>query len=199
MKCVYHKDELLKKLLIEDMDAALPKVYMKPQCITYRIRNEVGYFRVPEHLTPLNKSLIFHLIEEIRRREYLNKDDREMFHILQSYISSLINLKGDEKKAPIQKKYKDDDEGDKKNDPKKRNTKEKKGGDKKDPESGKEKVYQSKRGVGSRQQTRKINCDVSTTSQGLKPRVEVISTMPSKSIQMVYETVLQPLTPKLKM
>ena len=122
-----------------------------------------------------------------------------MVNILQSYSASITNLKGDEKKAPIQKKDKDDEEGDKNDDLKKKRNQEKKGGNKKDPDSGKEKVYQSKRGVGSRQQTKKINCYVSTISQGLKPRVEVTSTIPSKSIQMVSETVLQPLTTKLKM
>ena len=136
VKCVYQEDDFLKKLLIEDMDAALPLVYMKPQGITYKVGNGVGYFRVPEHLTPSNKSMIIHQIEEIRRRGNLNEDDKEMVHILQSYIASLTNLKGDEKKAPIQKKYKDE-EGDKKNDSKKRKNQEKKGGDKKDPESGK--------------------------------------------------------------
>ena len=172
---------------------------MKPQGITYKLKNGVGYFRLSEHLVPSNKRLIFHLIEEIRRKGNLNEDEVEMIHILQSYIVSLTNLKGDEKKAPTQKKDKDDEGGDKKNDPKKKKTQKKKGGDKKDPDSGKEKVYQSKRGGDSRQQTRNINCDVSTISQGLKPRVEVTSTIPSKSIQMVSETALQPLTPKLKM
>ena len=47
VKCVYPEDELLKKLLNEDIDAALPKVYMNPQGITYKVRNGVGYFRVP--------------------------------------------------------------------------------------------------------------------------------------------------------
>ena len=43
------------------------------------------------------------------------------------------------------------------------------------------------------------NCDVSTTLQGSKPSVEVTSTSPSKSNQMVSKTVLHLLTPKLKM
>ena len=50
VKCVYQEDGFLKNMLIEDMDAALPEVYMKPQGITYKVRNGVGYFRVPEHL-----------------------------------------------------------------------------------------------------------------------------------------------------
>ena len=155
---------------------------MKPQGIIYKVRNGVGYFRVPEYLNPSNKSLIIHLVEEIRRRGNLNEDDKDMVHILQSYIASLTNLKGDEKNPPTQNKDKDDEEGDKKDDKKNKKTQEKKGGDKKDPNSGKERVYQSKRGVGSRQQTRTKNCDVSTTSQDLKPRVKVTSTIPSNSI-----------------
>ena len=198
VKCVYQEDELLKNLLKEEMDAALPEVYMKPQGITYNISNGVGYFRVPENLKPSNKSLIMHLHQEIRRKGKLNEDEQEMLHILQNYIASLSNLKGDEKKAPIQKKDKDGDEEDKKEGKKRRKPEEKKGGDKKDPDSGKERTTQSRRGVSSRQQTRKSNCDISTISQGSKPRVEITSTDPIKSIQMVSETVLQPLTPKLK-
>ena len=74
-----------------------------------------------------------------------------MIHILQSFIESLSNLKGDEKKAHVQKKDKDDEEEDKKEGKKnKRKPEEKKGGDKKDRESGKEKVNKTKRGDGSR-------------------------------------------------
>ena len=61
VKCFYQEDEMLKNLLKEEMDAAHPEVYMKPQCITYKINNRVGYFRVPKHLKPSNKSLIMHL------------------------------------------------------------------------------------------------------------------------------------------
>ena len=104
-----------------------------------------------------------------------------MFHILQSYIASLSNMKRDEKKAHVQNKDKDDEEEDKKEGKKKRKPEEKKGGDKNDPDSKKEKVIQSRRGGGSRQQTRKNNCDISTISQGSKPRVEITSTDPIKS------------------
>ena len=45
-----------------------------------------------------------------------------MVLILQFYIASLTNLKGDAKKAPIVKKDKDDEEGDKKDDKKKKRT-----------------------------------------------------------------------------
>ena len=37
VKCVYQEDEMLKNLLREEIDAALLKVYMKPQGITYKI------------------------------------------------------------------------------------------------------------------------------------------------------------------
>ena len=50
--------------------------------------------------------------------------------------------------------------------------------------------------MSSIQQTKKNNCDISTISQGSKPRVEITSTNPIKSFQMVSETVLHPLTAK---
>ena len=81
------------------MDAALPEVYMKPQGITYKIKNGVAYFRTAEHLKPTNKRLIIHLIKEIKRKEKLNEDEQKMVQILQSYIASMSNLKGDEKKT----------------------------------------------------------------------------------------------------
>ena len=34
---------------------------MKPQGITYKIRNGVNYFKLPEHLKPSNENLIRHL------------------------------------------------------------------------------------------------------------------------------------------
>ena len=76
------KYEFLKKLLNEDMNAALPEVYMKPQGITYKLNNGVGYFRISEHLVSSNKRIIFHLIEEIRRKGTLNENKVEMIHIL---------------------------------------------------------------------------------------------------------------------
>ena len=75
-----------------------------------------------------------HLHHEIRRKGKLNEDEQEMLHILQNYIASLSNLKGNEKKAHIQKKDKDGDEEYKKEWKKRRKPEEKKGGDKKDPE-----------------------------------------------------------------
>ena len=121
-----------------------------------------------------------------------------MLHNLQNYIVSLSNLMGDEKKTPIQKKDKDGDEEDKKEGKKIRKPEEKDVGDNKDPDSGKERTTQSRIGVSSRKQTRKNNRDISTISQGSKPRVKITSTDPIKSIQIVSKTVLQPLTQKLK-
>ena len=97
VKCVFQADEFLQKLLTEDMNAALPKVYMKPQGITYKVRNRVGYFILKDHPTPQNRSQIISLIQEIRRKGSLNKDEREIVQILQSYISSLSSLNGDVK------------------------------------------------------------------------------------------------------
>ena len=68
VKCVYQEDEFLKNLLKEDMDDVLPDVYTKPQGITYKVRNGVGYFRLKDQLIPQNKSQIIGLIEEIRRK-----------------------------------------------------------------------------------------------------------------------------------
>ena len=66
---------MLKNELREEMDAALPEVYMKPQGITYKIRNGVGYFRIPEHPKPSKKILIMHLHQKIRRKGKLNEDE----------------------------------------------------------------------------------------------------------------------------
>ena len=125
VKCVYQ--EFLKKLLTEDMNAALPEVYMNPQGITYKVRNGVGYFRLKDHLTPQNSSQIISLIEDIRRKGSLNEDEKEIVQILQSYIASLIILKGDEKKTSPRRKDKDNEDKDKKKDPKKKEKKGKKG------------------------------------------------------------------------
>ena len=72
------------------------------------------------------------------------------------------------------------------------------GDNKKDTAQGKEKVVKSRKGGNVKQQTIYGNCDVSTISQGSKPRVEVTSVNLNKSITMVSETALQPLTPTLK-
>ena len=136
------------------------------------------------------------MIEEIRRKRSLTEDYKEIVQILQSYISSLSSLKGDEKKASSGNKDKDDEYIEKNDDLQKKEKKGKKGDDKKDPGQGKERVYKSKRGGGVKKQTRNGNCDVSTILQGSIPRVEVTSVNLTKSISKV--TDLQPLTPKLK-
>ena len=173
----------------------LPEVYMKPQGITYKVSIGVGYFRLKDHLTPNNRSQIIHLIEEIRMKGNLNEYEREIVQILQSYIASLSNLKGDDKKTPRKKKYKDED---KKDGLKKKKCKVVEGDNKKDTTHGKEKVVKSRKGGNVKQQTRYGNCDVSTISQGSKPRVEVTSGNLNKLITIVSETALQPLTPTLK-
>ena len=146
VKCVFQDDEALKKLLEADMDASLPDVYLKPQGITYKVRNVVGYFRLKYHLTPHNRSQIINLIEQMRRKRELNEDEKKIVQIMQSYIASLSNLKGSEEKAPSGKRDKDEEEEDKNDSLKKKKGKNVNGEDKKDPDQGKEKVYKTSRG-----------------------------------------------------
>ena len=114
VKCVFQDYEALKILLEDDMIASRPEVYMKPHEITYKVRNGVGYFKLKAHLTPNNRIQIIHLIEEIRGKGNLNEDEMEIVQILQRYIASLSNLKGDEKNTPPKKTYKDDEDEEKK-------------------------------------------------------------------------------------
>ena len=81
------------------------------------------------------------MIEDIRRKGSLNEGQKEVVHILKSYIASLRSLKGDDKMASSRRKDKDDEDREKKVDPKKKEKKGNKGDDdKKDLEQGNEKV-----------------------------------------------------------
>ena len=134
----------IERLIEDDMNSSMPEVYMKPQGITYKVRFGVGYFKLKDHLTPNNISQIIHLIEEISRKGYINEDEREIVQILQRYIASLSNHKGDEKKTPQKKEDKDDDDEDKKDGLKKKRGKNVKGEDNKDADQGNEKVFKSR-------------------------------------------------------
>ena len=105
------------------MDASLLEVYIMPQWITYKIRNGVAHFRLKDHLITQNKSQIIRLSEDIKKKECLGEEGKEIIKIIQIYLSSLSNLNGDEKNAPSKKQDDKDNDGEKMKDPKKKGEK----------------------------------------------------------------------------